>query len=93
MVSNITARHVEKPTITTPNFEVEGSLELRGVRASLKFATILNNLADGALGAEAHFDFDRTGWKIICGSSRFFEHSGLHLVCDHISVQARIVAR
>jgi hypothetical protein len=34
----------------------------------------------------AHFDFDRTRWNVIYGSSRFFEHLGMHLVFDLISI-------
>jgi hypothetical protein len=36
---------------------------------------------------EAHFDIDRTRWKVIYGSARFFEHLGMHLVFDPISIQ------
>ena len=43
--------------------------------------------------AEAHFDIDRTRWKVIYGSSRFFKHLGMHLVFDLISIQCRIVFR
>jgi len=57
------------------------------------FEAVIENLADGALAAEAHFDLDRTRWGVIYGSGRFFEHLGMHLVYDPISVQVRIVAR
>lgn len=39
-----------------------------------------------------HFDIDRTRWGVICGSSRFFKHLGMHLVYDPISIQVRIFA-
>ena len=80
-------------SLSAPNFEVEGTLELRGVRNDMKFLATISNLADGAITAEAHFDFDRTQWKIIYGSSRYFEHLGMHLVFDPISIELRIVAR
>jgi|WetSurMetagenome_2_1015567.scaffolds.fasta_scaffold03589_9 polyisoprenoid-binding protein YceI/rhodanese-related sulfurtransferase len=80
-------------SLSAPNFEVEGALELRGVRNLIKFLATVNRLSDGAIAAEAHFDFDRTHWKIIYGSSRFFEHLGMHLVFDPISIGLRIVAR
>jgi hypothetical protein len=41
--------------------------------------------------AEAHFDINRTKWNIIFGLTRFFEHLGMHLVFDLISIQVRIV--
>jgi polyisoprenoid-binding protein YceI len=80
-------------SLSAPNFEVEGTLELRGVRNAMKFLATVSNLPDGAITAEAHFDFDRTQWKIIYGSSRYFEHLGMHLVFDPISIGLRIVAR
>ncbi|HVO84389.1 MAG TPA: YceI family protein [Syntrophobacteria bacterium] len=87
------AELVSDPTLSSPNLEVEGILELRGVRNSLSFPATVNTLADGGIVAEAHFDLDRTRWKVIYGSSRFFEHLGMHLVFDLITIQLRIVAR
>ena len=46
----------------------------------------------GEVKIEAHFDIDRTRWGVIYGSTRFFEHLGMHLVFDFISVQLRLVA-
>ena len=80
-------------SLTAPNFEVEGTLELRGVRNGMKFLATIGNLPDGGITAEAHFDFDRTQWKIIYGSSRYFEHLGMHLVFDPVSIGLRVVAR
>ena len=81
------------PTLSSPNLEVEGTLELRGVRSSLSFPATVSTLADGRIAAEAHFDLDRTRWKVLYGSSRFFEHLGMHLVFDLITIQLRIVTR
>jgi polyisoprenoid-binding protein YceI/rhodanese-related sulfurtransferase len=86
------ARQISE-ALTAPNFEVEGTVELRGVRNKMKFLMTINNLPDGAITAEAHFDFDRTQWNIIYGSSRYFEHLGMHLVFDPISIRLRIVAK
>lgn len=80
-------------SLSAPNFEVEGTLELRGVRNAMTFFATVSNLPGGAITVEAHFDFDRTRWKIIYGSSRYFEHLGMHLVFDSISIGMRIVAR
>ena len=86
------ARRISE-SLSEPNFEVEGTLELRGVRNPLRFAATVSNPSEGGIAAEAHFDFDRTQWKIIYGSSRYFEHLGMHLVFDPISIELRIVAR
>jgi polyisoprenoid-binding protein YceI len=87
------ARPMKSPTLSLPNFLVEGSLELRGVRADLVFPATLGRLADGSFAAEAHFDIDRTRWNVLYGSSRFFEHLGMHLVYDLISLEIRLVGR
>ncbi len=65
----------------------------RGVKADLEFLTTVNTLPDDQLIAEAHFDIDRTRWKVIYGSSRFFEHLGMHLIFDLISFELKIVAQ
>lgn len=87
------AELVGDPTLSSPNLEVEGILELRGFRNSLSFPATVSTLPDGRIAAEAHFDLDRTRWKVIYGSSRFFEHLGMHLVFDPITIQLRIVTR
>mgnify|MGYP001828236897 FL=1 len=83
----------EEPHLSSPNYEVSGTLELRGVKADLAFASTLAPTDDNGLVAEAHFDIDRTRWNVIYGSTRFFENLGLHLVFDLISFQMRIVAK
>lgn len=80
-----------EPYVGAPNCTVDGSLELRGVRADLSFPATVAPTAEGRLSAEAHFDIDRTRWDVIYGSARFFEHLGMHLVFDPISLQVRIV--
>jgi hypothetical protein len=39
---------------------------------------------------EAHFDLDRTTWNVLYGSSSYFEHLGMHLVYDLITVELRV---
>ena len=77
--------------LTTPNYTVEGSLEMMGIGVYQQFPATLTTLPDQRLAAEAHFDIDRTRWNIIYGSSRFFDHLGMHAVFDLISVQLRLV--
>lgn len=85
------AKRVDEPNLTAPNFEVAGTLDLRGIKKDLTFPATVNPLPDGGAAIEAHFDVDRTRWGIIYGSSRFFEHLGMHLVFDLISIQLRLV--
>jgi polyisoprenoid-binding protein YceI len=76
---------------TTPNYRVEGDLELRGVTVPLGFDATVNQLSDGRIAVEAHFDVDRTRWGVIYGSARFFAHLGKHVVFDPVSIRLRIV--
>lgn len=85
-------RLAEDPHLSSPNYEIYGTLDLRGVKADISFPSTLTNTEDAGLAAEAHFDIDRTRWNVIYGSTRFFEHLGMHLVFDHISFQVKIVA-
>ena len=87
------ATPLKSAALSSPNYRVAGTLSLRGLRAKQEFDTTVNRLPDGRLTAEAHFDFDRTRWNVIYGSSRFFEHLGIHLVFDLISLQMKIVTR
>jgi rhodanese-related sulfurtransferase/polyisoprenoid-binding protein YceI len=83
----------DSPVSSAPNYDINGSLTLRGMSVELNFETTLNVMPDGRLSAEAHLDFDRTRGGVIYGSSRFFEYLGMHLVFDLISVQMRIVTK
>ncbi len=83
---------VKEPFLTVPNYSINGALELRGVKAEQDFMATVSKTAENGLTVEAHFDIDRTRWNIIYGSTRFFDHLGMHLVFDLISIQVRIVA-
>ena len=78
-------------SLSSPNVEVKGNLSLRGIQKEISFPATVNNLSEGGLMLEAHFDLDRTKWKVLYGSSRFFEHLGMHMVFDHISFELRMV--
>jgi rhodanese-related sulfurtransferase/polyisoprenoid-binding protein YceI len=83
---------VKEPFVSLPNYEINGTLELRGVKAQQDFMATVAKTAENNLVAEAHFDIDRTKWGVIYGSARFFEYLGMHMVFDLISFQVRIVA-
>ena len=78
--------------MTTPNYHVNGELNLRGVSAALEFDVTFTLIEDGSLIMEAHFDIDRIRWKAIYESTRFFEHLGMHKVFGLISFQTRMIA-
>jgi rhodanese-related sulfurtransferase/polyisoprenoid-binding protein YceI len=82
---------VGTPYLSTPNYDLKATLQLRGVVADLAFQATVSKTENGAIAAEAHFDIDRTRWKVMYGSARFFENLGMHLVFDPISFQVKIV--
>jgi polyisoprenoid-binding protein YceI len=88
----LSSKPVKKPFLTVPNYKIKGILNLRGVKVKQDFMATVTRTAENGLAAEAHFDIDRTKWNIIYGSTRFFEHLGMHLVFDLISIQIRIIA-
>ncbi|HKI51908.1 MAG TPA: YceI family protein [Geothermobacteraceae bacterium] len=79
--------------VSSPNYQVKGELTLRGVSAEQSFPATIVTTDDGRLAAEAHFDIDRTRWGVIYGSTKYFEHLGMHLVFDQISLQLRILTK
>lgn len=87
----LSGKPIEQPFLTVPNYAINGTLELRGIKAQQDFLATVSQTAENGLAAEAHFDIDRTKWNIIYGSTRFFEHLGMHLIFDLISIQVRIV--
>ncbi len=86
------ATRIEPGWSTAPNYHVKGELNLRGVSAELEFDATVAIIDDGSLVMEAHFDMDRTRWNVIYGSTRFFEHLGMHKVFELISFQIRMIA-
>jgi len=86
------AKRIEPGWLTSSNYHVEGELNLRGISADLDFDATVALIEDGSLVMEAHFDIDRTRWNVIYGSTRFFEHLGMHKVFDLLSFQIRMIA-
>ena len=75
-----------------PDTRFFGTLGLRGVDGDLEFEGTLT-MKDGALIAQTQFDLDRTRWRVLYGSGRFFERLGMHLVNDLVSLRLKIVLK
>ncbi len=78
---------------TTPNVTVEGALTLLGTEGTLSFPANIVSREDGTIAANAQFDVDRTRWGVMYGSARFYEHLGMHLVYDAVSIYVHLEAR
>lgn len=85
-------RFTREPDATSPNCELAGTLDLRGVQNDLSFNATLVKWIDGRLHLSAHFDLDRTLWGITYGSGSYYQHLGMHTVFDLISIDMKIVA-
>jgi polyisoprenoid-binding protein YceI len=73
-----------------PNFEVAGSLTLRGVTKDVSFPASIARKQDGSFSAQAFLDIDRTDWGVLYGSSKFFAKLSEHVVNDHIHLHLKI---
>jgi rhodanese-related sulfurtransferase len=76
-----------------PQGIVTGELTIRDVTRIISFPATVAPQVDGSIQALAAFDIDRTLWNVCYGSCRLFEHLGMHLVHDTISLELFIVAR
>lgn len=89
----VEGRPAREPHTSSPNYAMRSLLTMRGVESELLWTATVARADDNGLAVEAHFDIDRTLWNVMYGSSRYFEHLGMHLVFDPVSMQMRIVAR
>ncbi len=76
-----------------PQGIVTGELTIRDVTRPISFSATVAPQQDGSIQAHAAFDIDRTLWNVCYGSCRLFEHLGMHLVHDMISLELFVVAR
>jgi len=75
----------------SPNYEVNGTLSLRGHKDELLFDATLGWNEDD-ISLQAHFDIDRTTWGSTYGSGKLYEALGKHLVNDNISLSFQLIA-
>lgn len=75
-----------------PQGFVTGELTIKDVTRPISFPATVAPQHDGSIQAHAAFDIDRTLWNICYGSCRMFEHLGMHLVHDIISLELFVVA-
>ena len=83
---------IEGATPGAPNVTTRGVLTVRGQSHPITFPAIVAARGDNEVALEAHFDIDRTHWGINYGSGKLYDRLGMHLVNDHVSVQARVIA-
>jgi polyisoprenoid-binding protein YceI/rhodanese-related sulfurtransferase len=84
---------VPAATAGAPNLKVHGELTLKNVPRPLEFLATAGRTPEGQAAAQASLAIDRTLWKVLYGSGKYFRNLGEHLVNDMIELQPRIVTR
>jgi rhodanese-related sulfurtransferase/polyisoprenoid-binding protein YceI len=84
---------IPQATPGAPNLKVHGELTLKNVARPMEFLATTGMTPEGKAAAQASLAIDRTLWKVLYGSGKFFRNLGGHLVNDMIELQLRIVTR
>ncbi|MES2595510.1 MAG: YceI family protein [Verrucomicrobiota bacterium] len=77
----------------SPNLQVKADLTLKGITEPVEFTASAGLDDQGRPAAQAAFAIDRTRWKVLYGSGRFFARLAGHLVNDLIELQIRLVCK
>lgn len=75
-----------------PNYDVAGSLTLRGVTRELRFPAVIASGDPDHVTAQAVVDLDRTEFGSRYGSGKFFAFLGQHVVNDIVHLHLKISA-
>jgi rhodanese-related sulfurtransferase len=79
----------DKPGCT--NLKLHGQLTLRGVTKPLVVEAAAGVTDEGKAALQSSFTLDRTQWRVLYGSGKFFRRLAGHLVNDSIELQLRIL--
>jgi len=77
----------------SPHYKVLADMTIKDVTNEISFPALMEIVEGGVLKARLHFDIDRTKWNVLYGSEKFFERLGMHLVDEHIGIEAYIIAK
>ncbi len=86
------AEPIEGATEGRPNFQLAGTLTVRGVSRPVEFPAVVAVNPEGRLTGQACLDLDRTEFGSIYGSGRLFRFLGQHVVNDVIHLHLKIHA-
>ena len=74
-----------------PNYDVTGTLTLKGVKNTLVFPALISSQGN-SLTASARFKFDRTKWNVQYNSGKFFSEIGDGAISDAIGIELNLKA-
>ena len=63
---------------------------MRGIARPVSFPAVIARKSDGTYAAQAQITIDRTEWRVLYGSSRFFARLGNHVVNDHLHLHLKV---
>jgi rhodanese-related sulfurtransferase len=75
------------------NLRLHGSLTLRGVTEPLSVEAAAGITPEGHAALQATFTIDRTKWRVLYGSGKFFQRLAGHLVNDDLELQVRMITK
>ena len=87
----VSAERISGAQLGEANYEVNGSLTMRGHTDELLFEAMLGHQGDD-IGLQARFDVDRVAFGSRYGSGKIFELIGKHLVNDAFSISFQLIA-
>ena len=85
------AQTIENATPGSPNYQIEGTMTLRGLSAKIQFPALLG-FSETSIALQAQFDFNRVSWDSKYGFGHVYEALGQQLVNDFISISFQLIA-
>lgn len=87
------ATPIPDATVGTPNFQLEGTMTVRGIAEPIAFPAVIALADADNLTGQAQIEFDRTRFGSQYGSGRFFAFLGRHVVNDYVHLHVKLNAR
>jgi polyisoprenoid-binding protein YceI len=73
-----------------PNYQITALLTIKNNSRKIEFPAFVYG-KDKEVKVNAHFDIDRTLWKVAYGSEVFFSRLGIHIIDDMVSIDIILV--
>ena len=91
-VAKFVITKVEPLTSPEANYNVTGTLNIKGITNEVTFPAMVTVSGDTAT-AKAQFKLDRTKWNVRYGSGKFFEGLGDKLIYDDFKIALDVVGK
>ena len=75
------------------NYLISGNLIIKNIKRKMQLKIILGVTPDAKFSIHGHLDVDRTLFKVMYGSGKFFEKLGMHVVDDVFTLEFYIIGK